>query len=109
MNASTRDTITWILGTGLSLAAVLGISVRFILLPYMREHLVQPMKQVQKQVTENHHHNAEPTVLDRIDDVQQSVGALTRVIDGHLDWSEKWVDLIEREIALLRREAGTEG
>lgn len=106
MDASTRESITWTLGTIIAVFVILGVVVRLVLVPYLREHLITPVKQVEKQVTENHHSNAQPTVLDRIDDVQQSVKALAGVLEGHMTWSERWTDLIEREIDLVRREHG---
>ena len=77
---------------------LVSLAVRYILLPYLKEHLVTPVKQVEKQVTENHHSNAEPTVLDRIDDVQQEVRALARMFDGHMKWSEGWVERVEADV-----------
>jgi len=107
MDASTRDAITWTLCTIIAVFAILGVIVRLVLVPYLREHLITPVKQVEKQVTENHHSNETPTVLDRIDDVQTAIKALAHAFDGHLDWSESWTKLIEREIDLVRRERGT--
>lgn len=132
MDTSTREAITWTLGTIVTVCVIIGLAVRFVLMPYLREHLITPVKQVEKQVTENHHSNAQPTVLDRIDDVQSSVEAvaqgleesrvdrialrasldeaqterevLKQMLGGHLEWSERWVDLIERELDLTRRE-----
>lgn len=110
MSAETRDLISWILGTTVSLSIIIGLIVKFILMPYLRDHLVRPMKQVEKQVSENHHSNKNPTVLDRIDDVQQDVKALraemagmARMYEGHLNWSERWVGLIERELDLVKK------
>ena len=68
-----QQQITWTLGTIIALSAVLGLAVRLILLPYLREHLVKPMRQVEKQVTENHHSNPKPTILDRLDDIERAV------------------------------------
>lgn len=83
----------------LGVLTILGLVVRFVLLPYLREHLVQPVQETHKQVTENHHSNDRPTVLDRIDDVSGQVAentretrALARMFDGHLDWSQHEVD-----------------
>lgn len=117
MNADARELITWILGTTISLSILLGLAVKFVLMPYLKEHLVRPMKQVEKQVSENAHANKQPTVLDRIDDVKVQVESLSagieearadrlalhRMFAEHSDWSQRWVDVIEREIALLRR------
>lgn len=104
METSTREAITWTLGTIVTVCVIIGLAVKFVLMPYLREHLITPVKQVEKQVSENHHSNAQPTVLDRIDDVQQSVKAVARVLEGHMEWSEQWVELIERELELTRRE-----
>lgn len=108
--------VTWTLGTIIALFTVLGLIVKFVLVPYLKEHLVDPMKQVEKQVSENHHSNEVPTVLDRIDDVSKAVTSLrdelkteVRVLasmyEGHMEWSDRWVKLIEREIDHIR---GTE-
>jgi len=104
MDVGTREAITWTLGTLLTVFAVLGLLVRYVLLPYLREHLIAPVKQVEKQVTENHHSNETPTVLDRLDDVQQEVRVLGRMLEGHMDGSGRWVGVIERELDLERRQ-----
>ena len=105
MSPETRDLISWILGTTVTLSVIIGLVVKFVLMPYLREHLVKPMKQVEKQVSENHHSNKKPTVLDRIDDVQRSVEemrtemkGMASMYEGHITWSEKWVNLVEREL-----------
>ncbi|MBB3041230.1 hypothetical protein [Nocardioides soli] len=107
MDAGTREAITWTLGTLIAGFAILGVLVRLVLLPYLREHLIAPVKQVEKQVSENHHSNEPPTVLDRLDDVQQEVKVLGRMLEGHMEWSERWVKLIEREVDVARRDRGT--
>lgn len=109
MSPETRDLVTWILGTTLSISAIIGLVVKFVLMPYLRNHLVEPMKQVEKQVSENHHSNLKPTVLDRIDDVQQSVQemrseiqVMSSMYEGHVNWSEKWSGLVERELDFVK-------
>lgn len=104
MTDETRELVTWLLGTMLAGSAVVGLGARFVLLPWLREHLVGPVQQVKKQVSENQHANQQPTVLDRIDDVQTELKALGKMFDGHLQWSERWVDLIEREMVVMRME-----
>lgn len=102
-----KETLDTVL-SGLSIVVValslVGLAARFILLPWLRQHIVAPMRQVEKQVSENAHANSSPTVLDRIDDVQQEVHAMRADFKSHLDWSERWVDLVEREIRVLRME-----
>jgi hypothetical protein len=108
MSPNTRDTITWVLATIISCSVVVGLAVRFILMPYLREHLIDPMRQVKKQVTENHHSNTRPTVLDRLDDVQTLVEEIRDMQTGymtltgefakHLNWSEVEVSRLWRAI-----------
>lgn len=68
-----QQQITWTLGTVIALSTLVGLAVRFVLMPYLREHLVKPMRQVEKQVTENHHSNPKPTILDRLDDIEKAL------------------------------------
>lgn len=118
MSHEAREIITWIIATAIGLSTLIGIAVRFALLPYLRDHLVQPLRQVEKQVSENAHANDAPTVLDRIDDVQQAVDETQRAVDetridvkimrdafkGHTDWSQEWVSTIEGEISSLKKD-----
>lgn len=117
MDQSTRELISWTLGTLATGFTIMGVLVNFVLMPYLREHLVKPMKTVEKQVTENHHSNRLPTVLDRLDDVQNEVKSLAQqmkiagdeirdmstMYEGHISWSDRWVDLIERELDQLKQ------
>lgn len=109
MNSEARDTITWTLGTFLSLCMILGLAVRFVLYPWLRDHLVTPVKATQRQVTENHHQHDPPTVIDRLEELSREVHAIANVMDQHLSWSDRWSTLVEREVDQLRREReGTE-
>lgn len=120
MSEETRGLITWMLGTTASILVLVGILVRYVLLPYLREHLIAPVKQVEKQVSENHHSNKEPTVLDRIDDVQTELRALVKqvtslaaVVEAHADvqtehskWSGEWTQRIEKDVTELKGRVG---
>lgn len=103
MTAETRDQITFTLGTFITLSTIIALGVKFILLPWLREHLVGPMAETQRQVTENSHANETPTVPDLIHDLATDVKALTHVMDQHLTWSDRWSNLQERELDQLRR------
>ena len=106
MTSETRDTIQWSLATLLAGLMLLGLAIRYVLVPYLRDHLVNPVKEVQKQVTENHHASPEqPTVLDRIEDVHQEVKALAHVMDTHMEWSEREHAVVSRKLKALRRQA----
>lgn len=86
----------------LALLALLGLAVRFVLMPYLRDHLVVPVQEVHTQVTENHHANPDATLPDRIDDVHEEVRALRMVLSGHLESGERWMELYDREIQLIK-------
>lgn len=104
MDASTRDGITFTLGTFVTICTIIALAVKFILLPWLREHLVAPVAETRRQVSENNHANPEPTLPDRIEDLATDIRALTHVMDQHLSWSDRWSALVEREVDQLRRE-----
>lgn len=69
-----------LLGVVLALLALLGLAVRYVLVPYLRDHLVGPVQETHKQVTQNRHANPEPTLLDRLDDVHDDVRRLADTV-----------------------------
>lgn len=101
------------------ICTLIGLAVRYALMPYLDLHLVQPLRETReaaqearKQVTENHHSNPRPTVLDRIDDVAQQVAAntrltadntaavdtLARMFDGHLEQAQDTTERFQVEV-----------
>lgn len=110
MDESTRDGITWVLGTLISLSVLAGLAVRFVLLPWLREHLMQPVDEVRRQVSENHHKHTPPTLPDRIDALGLDVKALARVLEGHLESGDEWLEHITSSLSTIReRVAALEG
>ena len=105
MTEQTRDLITWTLGTVIALTVVIGIAVRLILLPYLREHLVKPMGVVKEQVKNSHGTNLRDDLDNTRDDInalRADVRSVSEQIKGHITWSERWVKVIEREIDDIR-------
>lgn len=93
---------------------LIGLMVRFALVPYLRDQLIAPVQETHRQVTENGHANDSPTVMDLIHDVQAAIDkhssdvrALSGVLDEHLRYSDRWVSLMERELEQLRRDKET--
>ena len=113
-----RDLITWTLGTIVSLSVVTGLVVRFILMPYLREHLVKPMGAVRHHVENSHNLNLRDDLDAKFDGLASQIGSLgtevrdlkmqhqveARMFEGHLEWSERWVALAERDVDALRAE-----
>lgn len=91
---------------------ILGLAVRYVLMPYLSTHLIAPIQagaqmveETHKQVTVNHHSSPEPTVLDRIDDVSNQVAentretrAMARMFDGHLERAQEAEDRFQGEV-----------
>ena len=115
MTGDWRELITWIISTTLALAALAGLMVRWVLLPYLREHLLKPMQRVEHQVSVNAHQSDEPTVLDRLDDMHTEVrelraeqrrtrsdlSDLSRQVGDHLLRSESWSAEVESRLGGL--------
>ena len=115
MTGDWRELITWIVSTTLALAALAGLIVRYVLMPYLREHLLKPMQRVEHQVSMNAHQSDEPTVLDKIDDLagevrelraeqrrtRSDLSDLSRSVGDHLLRSEAWSAEVESRLGGL--------
>lgn len=101
MDASTREGVTWVLGTLISLCVLGGLVVRFVLLPWLRDHLTDPVRDVQRQVSENHHKHTPPTLPDRIGNLSTDVNSLARVLEGHMATGDRWLEHIEESLSML--------
>jgi hypothetical protein len=106
VSPETRDLVTWVLGTIVTGLVVVGFAVRYVLVPYLRDHLVRPVEDVRKQVSENSHTNTPATLPDRIEDVHAEISALARVLEGHLESSDRWLDALFKRIERLENRVG---
>lgn len=70
------ETAGAVLGVVLAVLALLGVGWKFVVLPNLREQLLEPVKETNRQVTENKHANRDPTMLDRLHDLEQLVEAV---------------------------------
>lgn len=61
---------------------ILGVFWRFVVLPNLREQLYKPVRETNRQVSENKHSNPSPTVLDRLDDIGNQVSELSNTVDA---------------------------
>jgi hypothetical protein len=91
-------------------SGLLGLAVRYGLLPYLRDHLVIPVKETHHQVTANSHSSPLPTIMDKLDDISKALIATNERLEEHLDWSNEetaklWKALIVRSI-VERKQAG---
>lgn len=76
---------------------LVGLGVRFILLPWLREHLVDKVEETHRQVSVNKHQSRPPTLLDRVD-------TLTRLFTDHVEWSTTEHERLEQMFAHLRKD-----
>lgn len=68
----------------LGVSAIVGLVVRWALLPYLREQLVKPVQETHRQVTPHDRPggDAEPTIVDRLDDVQTTVSEVRAEVEA---------------------------
>lgn len=65
-------------GALVSMSVLVGLAVRFVLVPYLRDHLVRPVQETHRQVTPHptRAHEDIPTIVDRLDDLTDAVNRL---------------------------------
>src|SRR5690348_16275801 len=51
----------------------IAFAVKFVLLPWLRYNLVEPVRKTHHTVTTNHHTSEEPTLLDRLSEIREEV------------------------------------
>lgn len=85
-----------VLALTLAVCALLGIAWRVVVLPNLRTHLFEPVRDTRRQVTENNHANPSPTLVDKIDDLENHVElvalnqlAILRRLGAHIGESEQ--------------------
>lgn len=112
-------TIGAVIGIALGIGTLVGILIRYMLVPFLAEKFVL-LEETHKQVSENRHSNETPTVLDRIEEVktqsdriealavksQEEVKSIARrfgeMFDGHIEWSQREVDAVWAELKRKR-------
>jgi hypothetical protein len=116
MDQQSRDVVTWVLGSLVSLSILAGLATRYVLFPWLRDKLLEPVRETHRQVSENGHVDEDsPTIPDRLEELAAKVDdatsqhnsqardlrALTRVLDEHLRWSNRWVDEVDDKLERL--------
>ena len=98
-------------GAAMAAMGTIGAGLLWLVKPRVAQWvqgLIEPMQQkvaeTHKQVTENHHSNEHPTVLDRIDDVHQEVLAVQAEARRVRDDLSKHVLRTSSETAATSRE-----
>lgn len=118
MDNTAWQTIYAVSGALIAVLTLIGLAVRFVLVPYLRETIVKPLHQVRTQVTINGNTHKPPTVPDRVEDakdtimeelkrVHDEVIALSNMFDGHLEWSQREVDRLEKKFQRKIRRDGS--
>jgi hypothetical protein len=64
------------------IAAGVAWGFKYIALPWLKTHLVQPVNEVNKQVSVNNFVSKEPTMADRVHAVSDKVDSLDAKVDG---------------------------
>lgn len=108
METSTLQIISYSLGSVVATLTIMGLVVRFVLVPYLRVTLIEPVAQINTQVSVNGNRSENPTILDMLHDVQMETRAtgmevvvMSRMFDGHLEHAEskdRQLDALERRV-----------
>lgn len=106
-----RDLIEYagvIAGSVLAVSAVLALVGRWVarrlLLPWLRETLIDPLEATRHQVTPvNNQRSETPTVPDLLHTLSDQVTAMDSTFAGHLSWSAGIVAQLVRRIESLER------
>jgi hypothetical protein len=94
----------------LGLLTLIGLVIRYALLPYLREQL-RLTRETHSQLTMESSPEAEPTVRDDITEIREQqhkhaqeiedaaleLRAMALMFDGHLEWAQHEVDRLRRE------------
>ena len=83
-------------------AGLIAGVIRWAVLPNLQDWIERnfgkPLRETHKQVTENHHSNTQPTVLDELSDVKTEIRALRRDLadqaarfGDHITWGDREV------------------
>lgn len=62
--------------------AIIAVVYKLVVLPRLREDLLRPVRETHRQVTQNRHVNREPTVLDRLEDLNARFDELGTRLDA---------------------------
>lgn len=107
-----KDTIGLVILVGGAISAVIGGSIRYGLLPYLRENL-QQTREIHQQVTSGPSSASDPSTMreelvevreevhqlaDKVSDAADEFSAMALMFDGHLDWSQEEVDKLWAEL-----------
>lgn len=106
---SALDLVATSVGILIGVGAIIAGIVKWVIMPNLRESLIKPLENVQRQTadvhrqtTENHHSNVEPTLPDRLDDIQRDLKKFDGVIEAVIMLREEFAR-DRRRLRLLHR------
>lgn len=111
-----RDAGTFLILAGGALVGTVVALIRYGLVPYLRDQLIAPMQETNRELTGGD--NA-PSVREQLDELREvadshageiedatlELRAMALMFDGHLEWSQTEVDRLWAELK-RQREAG---
>lgn len=83
--------VTGVVVTMVGMTTLVGVVVRFALVPYMRGQLVDP---IALQLA---------SIIQLANDASNQVGVIVRAWDGHLEWSQREVDRLWEQLLINER------
>ncbi len=113
MNTETLENIGRVITIIVGTTVLIGIGAKILLLPWLRDNLVKPVEETNKQVTVNTHISEPSTMLDSVHLLEnnlksvdtkitnlsnelahlaQFIGIINKMWDHHLEWSQSEVE-----------------
>lgn len=77
----TGEAVATALGIVATVFVIVAALWRFVVLPNLREQLFEPVQTTRRQVTENKHANTDPTLLDKVDDLERAIADVGNHVD----------------------------
>lgn len=99
--ASDGPALLTVLATALTVTVLIGGIlagvIKWVILPNLRD-VIRQQGEIHKQVTENHHSNDQPTLLDRLDDIERKVEQRTDAVERKVDKIDAKVDRLDDKV-----------
>ena len=102
----TTDLITGFVGATLGICTLIGLGVRFVLVPYLRRHIADPVEAVREQVQNSHSTNLRHDV-DGVDDKVKKVDVRVERLDAKVDAQAVSLARVEALLTLMREDGVT--
>jgi len=103
MTAGTADLVAAVTTTACSVMVLVGLAVRFVLFPWLKEHLIGPLLERLDSLT-----GSVEAVTSKVGEVTKDLGVASTMFEGHIErsgdeWGRMWAAIAHLQSLLPRR------